>query len=184
MRPRHICLIAALVTALAACSTSSHVVTGNPRPPISPNDVKVYLQPPAQFEEIGVIDATSQGSFAVTSQQNMDKAIARMKAQAALLGANGVLLQGVSDTQSGSIGLGGGGASYGGGGGSSVGGGGSFGIYNKATHGLAIYVPPNAQAQPLPPQPPPPQPYPPPEQRIAPPPQQPQLQPPAPPAPR
>ncbi len=181
--------LAALVTVLAGCATSSHVITGTPRPPISPQAVRVYMEPPPQFETIAVIDATSQGSFAITSQQNMDKAVSRMKEQAAKLGANGVLLQGVADTQSGSIGLGAGSSSYGYSGGSSVGGGGSFGIYNKATHGLAIYVPPNAQyAQPQypqrlppgrppemqPPGQPPPQP-PPPEQQPPgqPPPQQP-----------
>jgi hypothetical protein len=80
--------------------------------------------------------------MALTSQQNMDKAIERMKAEAAKLGANGILLQGVQDQQSGAIGTGVGSSSYGSN--SSVGGGigGSLGIYNKAATGLAIYVAP------------------------------------------
>ncbi|HTT00873.1 MAG TPA: hypothetical protein VMG11_02205 [Steroidobacteraceae bacterium] len=135
-------MIAAIALALAACTTSSHVLVGTPRPPISPASVRVYAQPPEKYEQIATLDASSQGSFAITSQQNMDVAIERMKAEAAKLGANGVLLQGVEDRQSGSIGTGVGSSSYNGGSATGVGVGGSFGIYNKATHGLAIYVPP------------------------------------------
>jgi hypothetical protein len=115
---------------------------GTAHSPISPESVKIYLQPPPKYEEVATIDATSQGSFAITSQQNMDKAIERMKHEAAKLGANGILLQGVEDRQSGSIGTGVGSSSYSGNGSTGVGVGGSFGLYSKATHGLAIYVPP------------------------------------------
>ena len=132
---------AVLAILLLACATSSHVMIGTVRPPISPERVRVYLQPPEKYEEIAAIDASSQGSFAITSQQNMDKAIARMKEEAAKLGANGVLLQGVQDQQSGSIGTGMGSSSYGAGSSTGVGVGGSFGIYNKAAHGIAIFVP-------------------------------------------
>src|SRR5215467_382883 len=132
---------AVLAAMLLGCSTSSHVMIGSARPPISPESVRVYVQPPEKYEEIATLDASSQGSFAITSQQNMDKAIARMKEEAAKLGANGVLLQGVQDKQSGSIGTGVGSSSYGGGSSTGVGVGGSFGIYNKATHGIAIFVP-------------------------------------------
>ena len=132
---------AMLAVMLLGCATTSHVMIGTARPPISPESVRVYLQPPEKYEEIATIDASSQGSFAVTGQQNMDKAIARMKEEAAKLGANGVLLQGVQDQQSGSIGTGVGSSSYGPGTSTGVGVGGSFGIYNKATHGIAIFVP-------------------------------------------
>lgn len=138
---QRLAMIAVFAILLAACATSSHVMIGTPRAPISPESVKVYLQPPPKYEQIAAIDATSQGSFAITSQQNMDKAIARMKQEAAKLGANGILLQGVEDRQSGSIGTGVGNSSFNGNSAVGVGVGGSFGIYNKATHGLAIYVP-------------------------------------------
>src|SRR5579863_7900022 len=99
-------LILGTALGLAGCSTSSHVVVGTPRPPVPPESVRVYMQPPSKYETIATISATSQGSLALTSQQNMDKAIERMKAEAGKLGANGVLLQGVSDQQTGSIGTG------------------------------------------------------------------------------
>jgi len=149
--------IAAIALMLAGCSTSSHVMLGPARPPISPDSVTIYSYPPQQrYEQIAHLDATSQGSFAITSQQNMDKAIARLKVEAAKLGANGVILQGVADQQSGSIGAGGGNTSYGPSSSVGVGVGGSFGIYNKAVTGLAIYVPPGAQPPPPAQWPPPP----------------------------
>ncbi len=137
--PRLSC--AAVLAAMLGCSTSSHVMIGTARPPISPESVRIYLQPPERYEQVATLDATSQGSFAITSQQNMDKAIARLKEEAAKLGANGVLLQGVQDQQSGAIGTGVGSSSYGPGSSTGVGVGGSFGIYNKAVQGVAIFVP-------------------------------------------
>jgi hypothetical protein len=131
----------ALTMMLLGCATSSHVMIGTARPPISPESVRVYVQPPEKYEEIATLDTSSQGSFAITSQQNMDKAIARMKEEAAKLGANGILLQGVQDQQSGAIGTGVGSSSYGPGSSTGVGVGGSFGIYNKVAHGIAIFVP-------------------------------------------
>jgi hypothetical protein len=126
---------------LAACSTSSHVLVGTARPPIPPESVRVYRQPPPRYEEIATLNATSQGSLAFTSQQNMDKAVERLKAEAARLGANGVLLGEIHDQQTGSFGIGVGSGSYGPSGGSSVGAGGSSGITNKVVNALAIYVP-------------------------------------------
>ena len=135
-------LLAAILACAGACSTSSHVLIGSARPPIPPQSVQLYYRPPPRYEEIATVQASSQGSMALTSQQNMDKAIERLKAEAAKLGANGVLLQGVQDTQGGSIGLGGGSTSYGPGSAVGVGAGGSFALTNKLAQGLAIYVEP------------------------------------------
>ena len=133
---------AAFACAAAACSTSSHVLIGTARPPVPAESVHVYYKPPPKYEEIATVNATSQGSLALTGQQNMDKALQRLKEEAARLGANGILLQTVHDTQSGSIGAGGGGASYGPNSSTGVGVGGSFALTSKVVQGLAIYVPP------------------------------------------
>jgi uncharacterized lipoprotein YajG len=140
-KPKRLAAVAAAMAAVAGCSTSSHVLIGTPRAPIEPASVRIYTVPPPKYEQIATLDATSQGSLALTSQQNMDKAIERLKREAARLGANGVLLQSVQDRQSGSIGTGVGSTSYGGNSSVGVGGGGSFGIYSKAVTGIAIYVP-------------------------------------------
>jgi hypothetical protein len=121
---------------LAACATSSHVMVGTARTPISPDEVKLYLQPPPRYEEIATIDASSRGTPVFTDQRKMDRAIGRLKQEAAKLGANGVLLEGTRNEQTGGIGLGTGSAS----GNSAFGIGGSFGITIKTATGIAIYV--------------------------------------------
>jgi hypothetical protein len=136
---RFVPVIAAVVyLTITGCAASSHVLVGTARPPISPGEVKIYLQPPAQYEEIATIDASSRGTPAFTDQRKMDRAIGRLKMEAAKLGANGILLQGTSSEQTGGIGLGTGSAS----GNSAFGVGASFGIVIKNASGIAIYVAP------------------------------------------
>ena len=127
---------------LVGCAASSHVLVGTARPPISPDQVKIYLHPPAKYEEVAVIDASSRGSPAFTDQQKMNKAIERLKDEAARLGANGILLEGARDQQSGSVGTGVGTASATGHSAVGTGVGISAGIFIKSANGLAIYVPP------------------------------------------
>src|ERR1041384_980033 len=88
---------------LVGCASSSHVLVGNARPPISPDQVKVYLKPPAKFEEIALLDASSRSSWTFTDQAKMNKAVERLKKEAAKLGANGVLLRGAGDQYGGSV---------------------------------------------------------------------------------
>ena len=126
---------------LAGCA-SSHVLVGTARPPISPDQVKIYLHPPAKYEEIAIIDASSRGSPAFTDQQKMNKAIARLKDEAAKLGANGILLEGAGDQQSGAVGTGVGTATASGHSAVGTGVGISAGIFIKSANGVAIYVPP------------------------------------------
>ena len=126
--------------ALTACATS-HVMIGQARPPISPDDVQVYTRPPTvPYEEIAKLQTSSSGSFSFTAQGKTDAVIKRLKTEAAKLGANGVLLEGMSDRASGSIGTGGGTESYSRG--SSVGGGVgiNLGMSQKVGGGVAIYV--------------------------------------------
>ena len=123
---------------VAGCAASSHVLVGTARPPISPDQVKIFLQPPPRYEEIATIDANSRGTPVFTDQRKMDRAIGRLREEAAKLGANGILLEGTSDEHSAEIGLGTGSAS----GNSAFGIGTSFGIVIKKASGIAIYVEP------------------------------------------
>ena len=84
---------------------SSHVITGATRPPISPTQVKIYSHPPASFEEVAILTATSQSSWAVTEQGKTNIVIERFKKEAAELGANGVILQGLNTQQGGAVGI-------------------------------------------------------------------------------
>src|SRR5450631_1842038 len=102
---RHIQLAASMLAlgALSACATS-HVMMGQARPPIAPALVQVYFHPPAaKYEEIAMLDTSSRGGFGFTAQGKTDIVINRLKEEAAKLGANGVLLQGMADQAGGSI---------------------------------------------------------------------------------
>lgn len=125
----------------AGCAVSSHVVTGAVRAPISPEDVRIYTQPPPQYEEIAALEASSRGGFRFSDQGKMDKVVERLKLEAAKLGANGVLLQSTENRVSGSVGTGGGSTSYGGHSAVGVGGGLDIALVTKEGRGLAIYVP-------------------------------------------
>ena len=127
---------------LSGCVTS-HVIVGKVRPPIAPDAVQLYLHPPgSNYEEIALLESSSKHSFSFTAQGKTNAVIDRMKADAAKLGANGILLDGVGDQATGSVGTGFGTAT--GVGHTVVGGGfGTSGtIFVKSGRGLAIYVPP------------------------------------------
>jgi hypothetical protein len=139
------CVIALGLAILAGCATSSHVITGTPRPAIDPAEVKVYSTAPPQYDEIALIEASSRSSFSFGDQKKMETVIRRLKEQAAKLGANGVLLKGSRSESSGGVGVGVG---------NSVGGGGFVSLgtssYSSQTvsQALAIYVPPDSEAAP------------------------------------
>jgi len=134
---------------LFACvSNGASVVTGEARPEISPDEVKIYLDPPAKYETIGTVETSRKIEF--SRQQAQDKVIEDLKKLAAKMGANGVLVtytgsQTTGSTGGFSVGLGGGGISAGSGGISIGGSGGlSVGTGNDGERiiwqGRAIYV--------------------------------------------
>jgi hypothetical protein len=134
--------LSGLIVLMSACATDSVVLTGTPRPPISPADVKIYSRPPAVFEEVAILNASKNSAFTTGGQKTVDKVIADLKEQAAKVGANGVILEGFSDSQTGSVGSGVGSSSVSSNSAVGVGVGGSLGIYKKTGHGVAIFVPP------------------------------------------
>lgn len=88
---------------LISCETASgtNVVTGKQRPATNPNDVVLYSEPPANYEVIGVVTASSDSGW--TEQEDLNYAIAELKKQAAKIGANGVILENISTSESGGI---------------------------------------------------------------------------------
>lgn len=97
--PAWLPLIATLV--LAGCASGSAIVTGNVRPAVVPQQVSLYLEPPAAFEVIGLVNASSDAGM--TEQGSMDYAVEELKRQAAKLGANGVLLVSSGEKTSGFV---------------------------------------------------------------------------------
>ena len=112
-----IVLAAALV---AGCAGSSKVMLGQARAPIDPAQVQIYRTPPAGSQEIAQLESKSAVGFGTQGQT--DAAVARLKREAAALGANGVVLLGVGSSGS-PVGMSVGAGSYGrhSGGGLSVG---------------------------------------------------------------
>jgi hypothetical protein len=143
MLPRLTILLASGI-ALAACATS-HVMIGQARPPISPDLVTIYFHPPqAKYDEIALIDTSSKNGFSVTAQGKTDLVIKRLKEEAAKLGANGVLLQGIENQSGGSVSSGFSQASVSGNHAYGTGIGISGNVMHKAGSGIAIYVEPPA----------------------------------------
>src|SRR5690349_1117867 len=91
-------LLALIVLAIAACASGSAIVTGTRRDPVEPETVKIYLEPPTDFEVIGLVNASSDAGW--TAQGSLDYAIKELKKQAAKLGANGVLIVSSGETTS------------------------------------------------------------------------------------
>ena len=86
-----------LILLLISCHPVSHIVVGNKREATSPTDVKVYIDYPESYEKIALVDAGSNFSFKDPAilfawQSKMNKALERLKIEAASLGANGILI--------------------------------------------------------------------------------------------
>lgn len=86
-----------LLMLIISCHPVSHIIVGEKRDPISPENVKIYLDYPKSYEKIALIDAGSNFSFndpalLFTWQDKMNKATDRLKNEAASLGANGLVI--------------------------------------------------------------------------------------------
>ena len=94
MPPRRLLTALALSTLLlAGCASTHWVILSPPRPAIAVEQVRVYHVAPKRFEEIARLESSSAIGFGTSGQT--DAAIARLRREAAKLGANGVLLLGV-----------------------------------------------------------------------------------------
>ena len=90
MRIFKIIITLSFLSVLVGCATGSSIVTGKVKPAISPGEVKIYLYPPSQYDTIGIVEASSDVEFSTQAAQ--DRVINELKAQAAKIGANGVVL--------------------------------------------------------------------------------------------
>ena len=91
---KFIALLFVLLLSGCIIADSSHVLVGESRPAIDISQVKIYSNPPKQFEEIALIESTAAHDFQ-DDQALVDEAIRRLKMEAASLGANGVLIASV-----------------------------------------------------------------------------------------
>src|SRR5690606_27385279 len=99
MRRQTVFLAASLAAlALAGCAGTSKVMLGQARPPIDPSQVQIYSVPPPGSQDVAQLEASSAVGFGTQGQT--DAAVARLKREAAALGANGVVLMGVGSSGS------------------------------------------------------------------------------------
>jgi hypothetical protein len=131
---------------MSGCAPSAPLLVGPVRAPIPVEQVVIYQQPPANSRDVAILKASSHSVFSPGGPAATDTVVQRLKVRAAQLGANGLVLQGFSDSQTASLGTGMGSESYSRSSSVGVGAGASFGIFRKSGEALAIYVPP-AEAQ-------------------------------------
>lgn len=91
----------AVSLAFVACASGNALVTGTQRPATSPESVVLYTETPEKYEVIGIVTASSDATG--SAQTDLNYAVAELKKQAAKIGANGILLQDVSSSNSGGV---------------------------------------------------------------------------------
>ncbi len=90
---RQIKLLMLASLAVVLCSCGPEVVpSSGPRPPTSPDGVKIYQKKPARYEELGLLALPITPDLSWDQNGDANAAFDHMKAAAASLGANGILL--------------------------------------------------------------------------------------------
>src|SRR5580658_1143359 len=84
-------MVAGFVAALCSCGPTV-VPSSGPHPPTSVDDVKIYQKKPSKYEDLGLLTLTITPDLAWDANGDANAAFDRLKAQAAALGANGLLL--------------------------------------------------------------------------------------------
>lgn len=84
---------------ILSCASGTALVTGVQRPATSPESVIIYTEPPVNYEVIGLVSASSDSGW--TNQGSLEYAVEEIKKQAARIGANGILLDNITQTTSG-----------------------------------------------------------------------------------
>jgi hypothetical protein len=118
------------------------VLTGKPRSAIPAAEVRVYTQAPQHFEEIAVFAASRKSVSSAGGERAIAIMIDSMRDQAAKLGANGLLLEDFSDSNSLGLGTAIGSQTYTHNGSINLGVDGSLGIVKKIAQARAIFVTP------------------------------------------
>lgn len=126
-----------LLGILGGCATATVIPVGNTRQPIDPSQVRLYVNPPAHYEVLGLINGNS--NYEGSGQSAVADMVQKIKEQAAKLGANGVLLGKMAQQYLGSSG---GGAYLGWGVFNSS----SMAAYSQTMQAQAIYVAPEGRA--------------------------------------
>ena len=86
---------------LFSCASGSALVTGPLRSSIKPDKVVIYSEPPANYEVIGIVSATSDAGL--SQQSSLNYALDELKKQAAKIGANGIIIENINSSSNGGV---------------------------------------------------------------------------------
>jgi len=87
-----------LVAIVSGCAiTDSHImVTGDTKPALTSGEVRIYTTAPQEYEELGWVSASAGHDFMKNSEL-LEISLSELKAKAASVGANGVLITEISE---------------------------------------------------------------------------------------
>jgi hypothetical protein len=97
---------------LCGSAWAGTIMMGKARAPISPDKVQVYWKAPRKYDVIAIITKGSGGSWMFADSSQVDNAIAKIKVEAAKVGANGIILTAIENDSSGGVSLGVGGFGF------------------------------------------------------------------------
>ena len=104
--------ITMFVSLLCGYASAGTIIVGEVRPAISPDRVKVYWDAPRKYDRIAIITKGSGGAWIFSDSNEVDSAIARIKTEAAKLGANGIILTAIENRSGGGVAIGVGGFGF------------------------------------------------------------------------
>lgn len=91
-----LCTVGIALTAGCTIVDASHIVTGTTHPATSPTQIKLYGEAPKMpYEVIGIVNVTANNDW-VAGQELLDDALTALKDEAAKLGANALLIDGIN----------------------------------------------------------------------------------------
>jgi hypothetical protein len=91
LRNLRLLVLLVVMSALSGCGHEVVPSTG-PREPLSADVVKIYPNYPRKYERLGTVTLPITPELAWDQTGRADAAVARLKSQAAALGANGLLM--------------------------------------------------------------------------------------------
>lgn len=86
------CLVSALLLLAVGCAEPKVVPSSGPRPPLKASDVSFYEKQPLKYEILGTVTVSSAEGAKWDDRGDANAAFDALKAKAAAMGANGVLL--------------------------------------------------------------------------------------------
>ena len=92
------CLAAVLMSVfLFGCASGTVLLISPPRNATDVAQVKIYMEAPETYEVIGIVEAFSDAG--ATKNTVQDNALKELKKQAAIIGANGIIINSVDEEQ-------------------------------------------------------------------------------------